>query len=143
MSTLAPPVRTVVPLDLVLDFDSIGVGTGVVELTAPVQDLFIDLGALRGAKGDPGAKGDKGDKGDQGEKGDPGDTITGALFYPHSQGIPAADWPINHNLGYDPAGIFVEDAFGSRHRPAAVTYVDPNSLILHFSFAFSGTAKLS
>ena len=65
------------------------------------------------------------------------------LFHVHPQGDPLADWPIQHDLNFMPSGIEVTDSGGSRHRPEWVEHIDNNNLILHFRFAFGGTARLS
>lgn len=87
-------------------------------------------------QGPRGPKGDKGDTGDQGPAGPTG----GA--YVHSQSIAASDWTVNHNLGFYPGGIEVQDSAGTPHE-GAVEYVDANTLILHFGSSFGGTARLS
>jgi len=53
---------------------------------------WVDIGMIRGPKGDTGAKGDKGDKGEKGDKGDKGDTgVAGAKGDKGDKGDAGAD----------------------------------------------------
>lgn len=63
--------------------------------------------------------------------------------YVHVQGPAASTWTINHNLGYRPAGIVVQDDGGTFVFGADLTYPSANTLTLTFSAALSGTAYLS
>jgi hypothetical protein len=137
---LEPPVNTVVPLDIVIDIDSIGVGTGVVELEAPITDLSIDIGALRGADGLPGEQGPQGEQGPPGPQGEPGQAGAAPQAYTHIQGSPSTVWDIHHNLGFSPANWHVEDSGGNDWVPADIENVTPNHTRLHWVYPFGGTA---
>lgn len=58
-----------------------------------------------------------------------------------TQSVAAADWVIAHNLNKFPS-ITVVDSAGTWVRGGA-EYVDSNTIILHFSAPFSGTAYLN
>lgn len=88
--------------------------------------------------GPPGAKGDKGDDGDKGDKGDDG--ATGGN-YEHAQGVAAAIWTVNHNLGYNPNITTVDSA--NREVIGDVEYLTVNTIQVTFSGAFSGKAFVS
>lgn len=90
-----------------------------------------------------GLPGAPGPAGPQGLPGPPGPSGDAALYYTHTQGSPTTTWVINHNLGYRPAGILVEDSAGSENEPSDVEHVDTTTTILHFAYAFGGTAILS
>lgn len=135
---LEPPVKTVIPLDIVMDLDSIGIGTGVVELTAPIADLSIDLGAVRGAQG---TEGPPGPAGPAGPAGPPGASGSAPQAYTHIQGSPEVVWDIHHNLGYSPASWHVEDSGGNDWVPADIENVTVNHTRLHWVYPFGGIAK--
>jgi hypothetical protein len=84
----------------------------------------------------------EGPMGPQGPPGPQGPAGTSGGFYMHDQSVPAATWTVVHNLGYNPAGIFVTDSSGSDVE-GEVTYVNTNQLTLTFSAAFSGKAYVS
>lgn len=131
---LEPPVNTVVPLDIVLDTEAIGIGTGVVELTAPISDLSIDIGAVRGVAGP------QGEQGPAGPPGPPGEAGAAPQSYTHIQGPPATIWDIYHNLGFSPANWHVEDSGGNDWVPADIENVTVNHTRLHWVYPFGGTA---
>lgn len=81
----------------------------------------------------------EGPQGPAGPKGDPGPT---GGTYIHQQVTPSTTWTIDHNLGFDPAGIRIVTSGGSELE-GAVTYTSPNQVVVTFSTAFSGTAYLS
>ena len=65
---------------------------------------------------------------------------TGSGHYTHIQSSPAADWYVEHNLGYYAAGFVVKDSGGNEWEPE-VEYIDTNNLILRFGIsAFTGTS---
>lgn len=134
---LEPPVKTVVPLDLVIDSDQIGLREGIVTLEAPIAELSIDLGAVRGAKGEPGPAGEQGPPGPPGE---PGQAGTAPQSYTHIQGSAEVVWDIYHNLGFSPANWHVEDSSGNDWVPADVENVTLNYTRLHWVHPFGGTA---
>jgi len=52
-------------------------------------------------------------------------------------------WVIQHDLGYDPAGVTVTDEFGNVHHPL-IQYPTPNSIIrLDFETPVRGVCRLS
>ena len=102
---------------------------GIVELTAPITDLRIELSALRGPIGPEGPTGPAGD--------------AEALAYSHPQDSPSDTWTITHNLGYRPAGILVYDSAGTQWEPGNVEHVSTLQLIITWSAPFSGIAYLS
>jgi len=61
--------------------------------------------------------------------------------YQHNQGVPAATWIINHNLGRIP-NIVIEDVYGRRIL-ASTRSITPNQAEVSFAFARSGTAYIS
>lgn len=119
MSTLTPPVRTVVPLDIELETDEIGVGTGAVKLEAPMRDLTINIGAIRGVPGPPGPAGSN---------------------YLHPQTTPSTIWTAQHNFGHKPGGITVLDEDGNLMLGWTTTHASDNVTILIFPTAETGTA---
>lgn len=83
--------------------------------------------------------------GPRGPAGASGGGGSGGTGYEHIQSTPATVWgPIVHDLGYDPAGITVEDASGEDLEGATVQYlVAGSSLRLSFDITVSGRARLS
>jgi len=75
-------------------------------------------------------------------------TLTGDA--PVSEGIfsfktehPVAQvWTVNHNLGYEPAGVFVTDSGGTEWI-GEVEHIDANTLTITFKTAFGGTVRVS
>lgn len=62
MSTQTP-ITTAVPLNIATSTTN-GTNTGVIELQAPITNLSIDLGAVRGPAGPPGPQGPPGESPD-------------------------------------------------------------------------------
>lgn len=58
------------------------------------------------------------------------------------QSTPSASWTIVHNLGFFPAGIYVEDSAGTRHNPW-IEFTTINIITLIFIGATDGFAILS
>lgn len=92
--------------------------------------------------GPPGPSGPPGPDGPPGPQGDPG-----VVSYRHVQSSPSAVWTVNHNLGYRPGGVYVED---SSHTPVAgrVHHIDANTLTISFfvggvAAAMGGEADIS
>lgn len=57
---------------------------------------------------------------------------------------PATVWTLNHDLGFDPAGVVVIDTDGFQRDGFGVQYLIPGlSLRLSFDIALAGTAYLS
>lgn len=140
MSTPIPAAGMVIPLDVVLD-TSVETPCGSVELKAPITDLSIDIGAIRGLPGEKGEQGEPGPKGDQGDPGVPGAPGSAPQAFTHYQGSASTAWVINHNLGYSPAAWLVEDSGGNDWQPADIENVDINTTILHWVYPFGGTAR--
>lgn len=67
--------------------------------------------------------------------------------FAYTQVNASARWPesgyINHQLGFNPAGIQIIDSQGDHIGYQTLTYVDDNNLFFTFSAAISGTADLS
>jgi hypothetical protein len=101
----------------------------------PYQVLKLGLPTITG----PGPKGDPGTPGAPGPPGPPGSG--GGTGYTHNQGAASANWTVTHNLGFNPNVIVIDSA--GTNVEGDVTYVNANSLTLHFSAAFSGYAYLS
>ena len=62
--------------------------------------------------------------------------------YRHEQSTPSAEWTVEHDLGYRPAGVLVMDSAGTIVE-GAVTLNTEVTTVLSFAAAFSGTADLS
>lgn len=68
---------------------------------------------------------------------------SGSSSFEFTQNVPSTVWIITHNLGFNPAGILVLDAFGNQVE-AIPTYTKNNTTLrLEFSSPVSGTAFLS
>jgi hypothetical protein len=61
--------------------------------------------------------------------------------YVHNQGVSAASWIVEHDLGYFP-NVTVIDSGGTEVE-GDIAHIDQNTVTLSFSAAFSGTAYLS
>lgn len=62
----------------------------------------------------------------------------------HAQLLPALLWQIVHNLGFDPAGVYVADGDGVHLEPERVTHPIPGSVTeIVFGLPVYGTARLS
>lgn len=83
----------------------------------------------------PGIPGPQGDDGEDGTGG-------GASAYVHTQENPDTVWTITHNLGYRPAGVFVEDTAGANVE-GDIDYVSADQLTVTFSAGFAGVCYLS
>lgn len=72
-------------------------------------------------------------------------TPTAATGYVHSQVTPATVWtPIEHNLGFDPAGIAVIDSDGYIRDGFGIQYlISGSTLRLSFDISLAGVAYLS
>lgn len=68
--------------------------------------------------------------------------LAARLSFRHDQGIPASVWIITHNLGYRPAGVYVEDSGGTPNEPA-IAHIDITTVELTFIGAMGGFALLS
>lgn len=63
--------------------------------------------------------------------------------YVHEQTSQSTVWVIQHDLGYDPAGVVVTDEVGNLHWPM-VTYPSPGNIIqLSFTNPVRGICRLS
>jgi hypothetical protein len=65
----------------------------------------------------------------------------GSVSYVHNQGVAAATWVVDHNLGWYP-NVTVKDSTGDVVE-GNITYNDSNRVTLGFSGAFAGIAYLS
>lgn len=70
-----------------------------------------------------------------------GGPLAQILAYHHTQNTPSNNWIINHNLGFFP-NVTVADSAGSLCE-GEITYTNNDSLTIHFSSSFSGSAYLS
>jgi hypothetical protein len=77
-------------------------------------------------------------KGPKGEDGDPGSGGGSGSFYEHTQSSASADWEVEHNLGKKPSVTVIDS--GGDLVLVTPTYVNDNTLTLHFSAPFSGVA---
>jgi hypothetical protein len=69
--------------------------------------------------------------------------IQDKLQYTHLQNSSSALWVIPHNLGYKPAGVYVEDSAGEQWL-ANINHIDENNMEIDFGgLSFSGKAFLS
>lgn len=62
--------------------------------------------------------------------------------YRFDQSMPSAIWTVNHNLGFQPGGIYCEDSAGTMLGPSVV-HVDNYNIILYFLGATDGFALFS
>lgn len=119
---------------------AVPVSTDVMVLDEPVTvATIVSQGATVLGTVPAGPRGPKGDTGDTGEQGPPGSNG----FYRHIQDVASTVWTIPHNLGYRPAGIWVEDSAGTRWFPGDVEHPTVNLTVITWSAPFSGTADLS
>lgn len=75
------------------------------------------------------------------DEGGSGGSGIGVVAYVHTQGVVAASWLIEHNLGFFP-NVTVIDSGGSTCE-GDVAHIDANTLSIQFSGAFTGTGYLS
>lgn len=86
------------------------------------------VGTIRGPQGPPGPPG-------AGEGG-------GGIV--HVQTVESTVWDIEHNLGYDPAGVHVRATNGDVWLPVHLTYPTPGVIArITFPQSIAGTAWLS
>jgi hypothetical protein len=98
---------------------------------------WVPVGAVRGPQGPPGPEGP------QGPPGPPG-TGEGGGGYRHDQAAPSTVWDMQHNLGYDPAGVYVRAVNGDVWLPLNLTYPTPGQVArITFNDSIAGTAWLS
>jgi hypothetical protein len=94
-------------------------------------DDWTPVGNVRGPAGPPGPPGPPGN----GE---------GGGGYTHTQQDASTVWDIQHNLGYNPAGVRVVDTSGDVWLPVDLTYPTPGQVArLTFPQTIAGTAWLS
>lgn len=103
-----------------------------------LQLVQVGLVGPAGAVGPQGSPGPQGEEGPQGPQGPAG---SGDLSYTHNQIAASTTWTINHNLNKFPA-ISVVDS-GGNVVAGDYQYVDPNTIVLNFTVAFSGKAYLN
>lgn len=82
-----------------------------------------------------------------GAVGPPGPPGPAGGTYRHVQSVPASTWTINHNLGFRPGGVYVQDSGGDQ-QVGRVTHLSADTLQIEFFGAgvpasFSGEAFLS
>jgi hypothetical protein len=101
-----------------------------------------------GYVGIPGNKGDDGDKGDKGDPGEVGGSLPWAQItskpidiYMHTEPIPSSLWIINHNLGYKPPSVTVEDHAGRVMR-GVISNPSVNQTRIEFNPPAAGTARI-
>lgn len=63
--------------------------------------------------------------------------------YTHTQSTASTVWDVVHNLGFDPAGIYVEDSQSNIWHPDATYLVSGTTLRLTFAESITGVAQLS
>lgn len=70
---------------------------------------------------------------------------SGALpGYTHYQTVPGSVWVVNHNLGWNPAGIHVFNEGGEEIDGGVISYtVAGQQLTIAFDISFAGTARLT
>lgn len=85
--------------------------------------------------------GPAGPSGPAGPVGPPGPSGAGDLTYLHTQLTPASQWTIDHNLGKEPT-VTVIDSAGSEV-VGDVNYTNTNRVVITFSSAFAGRARLN
>lgn len=98
--------------------------TETVVVTTTTPSIVRAGGGLQGPAGPPGVAGPPGD-----------------VTFVYRQSVPAAVWPIAHNLGRYPS-VTVVDSAGDVC-VGDVDYVDANNVTLTFSAPFSGSAFLN
>jgi hypothetical protein len=83
-------------------------------------------------------------RGERGEQGPPGDS-SATLSYHHTQITTSDTWTINHNLGYNPAGIVIRDSSNSLIECDNIAWPNVNTVVITFypGRALSGSADLS
>lgn len=81
----------------------------------------------------------------------------GPAVYPHGSGggggapehirvevqVPSTHWDVQHNLGFKPAGIRIEDYAGTDYEGGDVTHIDDNHLTIDIAYPISGYVYLS
>lgn len=92
-----------------------------------------------GSSGPTGPSGPQGMQGPLGPAGPPGPA--GGVEFVFTQSVPAAVWTIVHNLQRIP-NVVVIDSAGTTIL-GDVDYPDDNTVVVTFSFPFSGSAYLS
>lgn len=151
-----------IELDIIAETPTLDVvSDSVVELT-PAPDVSVDLvetpTTLEAAPeqtvveleqrpveldlaspGPAGAPGRDGTDGAPGTPGPPGSLDNAS--YTWQQNSPENIWVVSHNLGYHPAVTVVDS--GGTTVEGGVTYVDVNTVELHFDAPFGGVAYLS
>ncbi len=86
--------------------------------------------------------GPPGPRGFPGPEGPPG--ISANASFTHDQSVPSDSWgPIEHMLGFNPAGFVLEDTSGNVFEGFVVEYIDTNHLIIHLGAAFAGRIRMS
>jgi hypothetical protein len=104
----------------------------VLASTPTITALDIEV---PGPAGPPGAPGPTGATGPAGPSG---------VGYTHTQSTPGTVWVINHELGFNPAGIVVTSVDGFMLDGFGVQYLTTGeSLRLSFDLSVAGVAQLS
>lgn len=78
-------------------------------------------------------------EGVQGPPGPPGENGVGSTFT-HSQPAAAAEWIINHNLGYRPSVTLYST--GGAEIEAEVVHISNNQARAYFAIAIAGSARV-
>lgn len=65
--------------------------------------------------------------------------------YTHTQTTAATSWNVNHNLNTHPVVDVLYDDAGvlTKMLPLSITYVDANNIVIAFSVARAGVARLA
>ena len=78
-----------------------------------------------------------------GLQGSPGPAGPAGGSYKHIQNFPSSTWIVQHDLGYMPGGIYVEDSAGEIWY-GVIDHIDNNNLTIDFdNISFSGFALFS
>lgn len=67
-----------------------------------------------------------------------------AFSHVHTQDTPSADWTIEHGLNSKPS-VAVQVMYNGELQsilPNGIEYVDDNTVIVHFTTAYTGSARL-
>jgi len=105
-----------------------GSGKTIVEVSTPVVEL-LTIG-IQGPSGPPGPAGPTGAQGPPGPSGG---------GFNHTQSLAAAEWIINHNLGFRPAVEIL--GVGGNEVEAHVLHMSINQVRVYFTAAFAGSAR--
>lgn len=89
-----------------------------------------------------GERGPAGPPGQPGTPGEPGEDAKDVAYTHDQTNAPSIVWTVQHNLGYKPGGIIVEDMNNLEIEPRVV-HMNVNVLLLTFHEPTAGTAYIS